>query len=214
MATSLVNLRTKLNRELGIVSDAEALPWSVAARNAAIEDAYADLWLKGARKPVTQTISTVDDTWRYALTSIQTVDRVELLDSSSNVMEIVRATADDDGSGGFALALFSPIIGGYSMRVWGWQPYVSTFASDAAVDDLPAQFNRLPILKAKSILLRQELTSFARWRERESVPPEMNVTADQFIGIIAAAEREYEAGVKMLAAQRPRVMRPTRVVHG
>lgn len=213
MAT-LADVRTRVNEELAIGADADTTPWTVAQRNRAIGDAYAELWRVGVWKPVNQTITTVDDTWTYALTSIREVNRIEVLDTASNIIEEARFTIEDDGSGGNIVVLASPIVGALSLRVRGWQPYISVFASDAAVDDLPAEYIRVPVLKAKAILLRQNLSTFARFRERENVPPEMNVTVDQFLGIIAAAEREFEVEAKRVANRRPRTMRTSRVFAG
>ena len=72
------------------------------------------------------------------------------------------------------------------------------------VDDLEEEYNRIPLLKAKAICLRSSLGSFARYGERQSLPPSMNLSIDQFLGIIAAAEREFEVECKMLAGLRLR----------
>lgn len=205
MAT-LLAIRTALNGELGVVTDAETTPWSPAVRNQAITDGYAALWRAGVWKLVTQDIATVTDSFTYALTSIRRLDRIDLLDSSSRLLESPRAVVEDDGAGGYQLRLTNNVAidTGSTMRVRGWTAYISTFASDSAVDDLPAEHARLPRLKAKAILYRQQLGSFARYGERQAIPPEMNLTADQLIGIVAAAEREFEEETRRLSNLRPR----------
>lgn len=212
MATALSALRAKLNYELGVDTDAETAPWSQAQRNSAISDGYAALWTHGVWKPLNQTVTTIDDTWAYALTSIREIWRLEFLDSSGFISDVLPASVQDDGSGGYQLVLSTPSPGGYSVTVRGWGAYTSTFANDSAVDDLPAEYNRIPLLKAKAILYRAQLSRFARYGERQSVDPQMNVSVDQIIGMIAAAEQEFTAEAKKVAARRPHVMRPTTTV--
>ena len=210
MAT-LAEQRAVLNRELGVIEDAELSPWTVNARNAAIVEGYKALYRMGVWKSTTQTTSTVDATWSYALTLMHDVDRVDVLDSSSNVIEQARFTVDDDGTGGYGISLATPIAAGYSMTIRGWGPYSWALEDDADEDDLPEEYSRLPILKAKVILYRQQLSSYMRYRERLNVPAEMNVTIDGLVGAIAAAEREWEVEARRAANRRRRSMRPVRV---
>lgn len=205
MAT-LLAIRTALNGELGVVTDAETSPWTVAVRNQAITDGYAELWRSGVWKSATQDIATVTDTYTYALTSIRRLERIELLDTSSRLLESPKAVVEDNGSGGWQLRLTSNVTldTGYTIRVRGWTAYASTFATDAAVDDLPTEHARVPRLKAKAICYRIQLSLFARYGERQAIPPEMTMTIDQFIAIVAAAEREYEQEARALSNLRPR----------
>lgn len=211
MAT-LADLRGRLNRELRVGADADTKPWTVAERNAAIGDGYAELWRAGVWRPLRQSIATVDDTSKYALTAIREVDRLELLDTSSNIIEVAFPAVEDDGSGGYQLVLPTPFVTGYTMRVLGYGPYKSVFSSDADTDDLPAEHVRVPILKAKAICYGWELSSFLRYRERQTVQPEMNVTVDQMLGAMAAAERDFTIQARLIANKRPRVMRRTSVL--
>lgn len=205
--TTLAALRGKLNDEIGVTTDGDTTPWTTAQRNAAISEGYAELWRVGVWKDAKQDIATVDDQWTYALTSIRKLYRLELLDSSSNIVEKPRGIIEPDfaGTGTYRVRLQNPLAGGYTLRVLGWAPYVSTFASDAAVDDLPAEHNRIPLLKAKAILYRQQLGLFARYGERQALDPTMNVSAEVLLAIIAAAEREFDEHARTLSGQRPRV---------
>jgi len=208
--TTLATLRAKLNGELGVATDGDTVPWSTTVRNNAISDGYAALWRAGVWRPVKQDLTTVTDQWVYALTSIRKLDRLELLDSTSRVAERPRGVIepDDVTAETYQLRLAGPIAAGYSLRVRGYTAYVSTFASDAAVDDLPAEHNRIPLLKAKAILYRVALGSFARYGERQAAPPEMNDTVDQLIGLVSAAEREFADEAKSLARLRIRTGQP------
>jgi len=211
--TTLANLRAKLNAELGVDTDAETAPYSLTLRNNAIADGYAELWRAGVWKPATQDITSVDATWSYALTSIREAHRVEVLDSVGFIQDQAPFTVEDDGAGGYLLFLRVPVVASLTLRVRGWQPYISTFASDSATDDLPAADNRVPLLKAKAICFRSQLARFARYGSKQvGIPKEMQVTVDQLLGMIAAAEREFDVEVKRLAAFRPRTMKSSRVL--
>ena len=212
MATTLVNLRAKLNGEIGVDLDADTLPWSATVRNNAISDGYAELWRVGVWKPATQTIATVDKTWIYALTSMRAAFRVEVLDTNGYIIDQYPFTVEDDGAGAYQLVLAIPTASGLSLRVRGWTAFKSQFSGDSDPDDLDAEYNRIPLLKAKVILYRQQLSRFMRYGERQQVPPEMTVTIDQLIASINAAEREFEVEAKRLANRRPRTMLSSRVL--
>jgi hypothetical protein len=204
--TTLATLRARLNDEIGVATDGETAPWSTARRNAAIADGYAELWRVGVWKDAKQDLATVTDQSLYTLTAIRKLNRLELLDSSSRILEAPRGIVEPDGSGAgtYHLRLTSPISSGYTLRVRGWAPYVSTFASDAANDDLPAEHIRIPLLKAKAILYRQELSRFMRYGESQALEPGMNISMEGLLAGIAQAEREFADEARMLAAQRPR----------
>jgi hypothetical protein len=207
---TLAQLRAKLNGEIGVTSDGDTVPWTTTVRNTAIGDGYADLWRQGVWKPLRQDITADSDLFVYTLTSIRRVGRVEVLDSSGAYNGRAIGRAEDDGAGALQLVLPTPVATGYTIRVYGWTAYKSVFSSDSDTDDLAAEYNRIPLLKAKAILYRQQLGQFARYGERQAVPAEMNLTIDQFLGIIAAAEREYIDACRDLANQRPRIGRSRR----
>lgn len=209
MAT-LAQLRAKLNGEIGVTTDAETVPWTTTVRNTAITDGYADLWRQGVWKALRQDLTADSDTYTYALTSIRKVNRIEVLDSSGALNSTGIGRAEEDGAGALQLVLPTPVATGYTIRVYGWTAYKSQFSGDADTDDLAAEHNRIPLLKAKAILYRQQLGQFARFGERQAIPAEMNLTIDQFLAILAAAEREYADACAEIANQRPRVGRSRR----
>jgi len=205
--TTLALLRAKLNDQIGVITDAETSPWTTTQRNTAISDGYADLWRAGVWKDDSQDIATVDDTWVYALTSIRKLYRLEMLDSSGRLLELPKGIVEPDGAGTgtFQVRLQNPLAAGYTLRVRGWSPYISTFSDDTAVDDLPAEHNRIPLLKAQALLYRQQLAKFARYGEAQAFRPAMNVSSDVLMAIVATAEREYADACRVLSGQRPRV---------
>lgn len=204
MAT-LAALRASLNSEIGVTNDAEASPWSTTVRNDAISKGYAELWRAGVWRPLQQDIATADDQWTYATSSIRRLNRLELRDSNNVILDHPRGIVEDDGTGGYRVRLKAPLPSGFTLRILGWTAFKSTFSGDADTDDLPAEHNRIPLLKAKAILYRQQLGLFARFEERQSLPPEMRVSVESLLAIIAAAEREFETEARSLAKQRTRV---------
>jgi hypothetical protein len=201
---TLAVLRLKLNGELGVVTDAETVPWSTTVRNNAIIDGYATLWRAGVWLFATQTFATVTDQWLYGPSTLRRLERVELLDSSSRVLETPKAILEDDAVGTWQLRLNAAIDTGWSLRVRGWTAYKSQFTGDADTDDLPAEYNRIPLLKAKAILWRVQLGKFARYGDHQALPPEMNLSIDQLLGMVSAAEREFETEADALSKLRPR----------
>lgn len=204
--TTLANLRASLNAEIGVAADADTVPWTTTVRNDAISKGYAELWRAGVWKDAKQDIATTDGTWAYALTTIRRLNRLELLDSDGNILERPRGIVELDGAGTgtYQVRLVAPLAASLTLRVWGWTAYKSTFSSDADTDDILAEYSRIPLLKAKAILYRQQLGQFARYGERQALPPNMNVSVDQLLAVIAAAEREFEEEARVLANQRPR----------
>jgi len=211
--TTLAALRAKLNDELGVASDAETSPWTPAQRNAAISEGYAELWRARVWKDSKQDFPTTANTWAYALTTIRHLTRLELLDSAGSILEQPKGIIEPDGTGAgtYQLRLKSPIDAGYTLRVRGWAPYISVFANDGTSDDLPAEFNRMPLLKARAILYRQQLAKFARWGEAQVLAAPMNVSVDALMALIAAAEREFDEATRQHRAQRTRVSIPGRL---
>jgi hypothetical protein len=202
--TTLANLRAQLNGEVGIATDAETEPWTITVRNSAITEGYRALWRVGVRKPLRQDIATATDDHAYALTSIRALERLELLDSSGRVISRPRGIIQDDGAGGYELYIPHTISTGATIRVHGYGAYVSTFASDAAVDDIPVEYTRIPLLKAKAILYRIALGTFAKTGETQGLPPAMAVSVENLLAIIAAAEREFDEEARVLSGLRRR----------
>jgi hypothetical protein len=205
MATTLAVLREKLNGEIGVLTDAETSPWSTAVRNNAISDGYAALYRNGVWKAVQQDYASVDGQIVYAAATPRRLNRLELLDTSSNVASRPVGILEPDGLGTTQLVLRAGAAASFTLRVYGWTAYKSTFTSDSDTDDLDAENNRVPLLKAKAILYRQQLALFARYGERQAVAPEMNMTIDQVLGVVAAAEREFTDECRVLANLRKRV---------
>jgi hypothetical protein len=209
MAT-LAQLRARLNAELGISDDASTTPWPQATRNQAIADGYAELWRVGVRKWVREDLPTTTSQ-TYALSTVRVSERLELLDASGYVVEQPVGTVRQNGLGGYELYLRSPLTTGFTLRVWGWTAYKSTFSGDADTDDLPAEYVRVPLIKARSICYRTQLGTFVRYGELHAVPPPLNATVDQLLAIIAATEREFLAEVEMIKDQQRREARPASV---
>lgn len=207
MATLAV-IRAALNLELGVdvADDATDVVFTQAARNAAIAAAYAGLWLDGIRKDAVQNITTVADTWTYALTSIRQLARIELLDSLNRILERPHGIVEQSfaGTNAYQLTLTASVAAGYTLRVRGYAPYISVFANDAAVDDLPLEYERIPVLKAKIILYETQRALFMRYGEKQALPESMNVSLEALIGMIRECWGEYRQAARSLSGARQR----------
>lgn len=207
MATALSVLRGYLNAELAVTDDTESTPFSAALRNRAISQGYAALWRAGCWKPVQQSIASVTHQTVYA-TTIRRLRVVDVIDSSGYVCDHAPGRIEETSIGTFELILKTPIATGYTLRTNGWTAYVSVFVNDAAVDDLADEYNRIPLLKAKAICYRKVAADFMRFGTRQAIPPEMNMTIEQMLGVVAAAEREWAQETHDWKSQRDRMMQP------
>lgn len=209
--TTLADLRAALNGEVGVAVDADTTPWTVAVRNQAITDGYRALWRVGVWKPLRQDLATVTEQHAYALTAIRKLERLELLDSESRVVERPHGIIQPDGAGGYELYLPNTIASGATIRAYGYGPYKSEFSGDSDEDDIEDEYSRIPLLKAKAILYRIALGYFARTGEAQALPPTMAVSVENLLAIIAAAEREFDEEVRVLSGLRRRAGQPRRL---
>jgi hypothetical protein len=198
--TTLASARASLNAEIGVLTDADTVPWTPAVRNDAIGKGYAALWGKNARKPVIVDLPTVDNQETYAATGIRALDYAEVLDSSGYLISNPAVRLEPDGVGGYRVRI-TGLSSGLTLRLHGRTAYKSVFSGDSDTDDLEAEWARVPLLKAKAILYRQALGQFARFNERQVAPPTMSVSVSELLTVIAAAEREWEVEVKEMSRQ-------------
>lgn len=199
--STLADIRARLNLEVSVLNDAETYPFSLAARNQAISNGYAALWPVGVGKVSSQDIVTVDGAQSYA-TTIQRLYDCALIDGSYIAGYIPSKIVQT--ASGYTLFLTLPVGGASTLRVSGLTPYISIFASDAAVDDLDPSMGRLPLLKAKSILFTAALANYARTSSHQSEPASLNVTVGDLLTMRAAAEQEWEKETRKAAKQLPR----------
>ena len=206
--TSLLSIRALLNIELGVASDSDSRPYSLASRNAAIAAGYAELARVNVLKPATDDIDTVDEAQSYITSVVQLYD-VELLDSSGYGVGHPKARITQTASGP-TLFMRLPVSSGYTLRVNGWTPYVSVFADDAAVDDLDSSVpTRVPLLKARSILLMGKISEFANFSGHQAAPASLNITVSELLGLRATVELEWEREVRAITKGRDRISQPS-----
>jgi hypothetical protein len=201
MAT-LATIRASLNAEIGVLADADTNPWTATVRNDAISKGYAALWKAGVGKPVIEDETTVDGQAAYTVTTIRRVAYAEVIDSSGYIVESPPCEIVPNGSGGYQ-AVVPGLAAGYTLRLRGYAPYISTFATDSSVDDIEMEWARVPLLKAKEILYRQELGRVARFQERQASPSGMSVGVSDLLAVIAAAKREWDDEIKDMRRRQP-----------
>ncbi len=205
MAT-LLDQRLALNSEIGVANDAEADPWPVAARNAAITQGYRALWTARAWKPVVVSVAASSTQNLYPnITGIMRLGFAETIDADGNAADYPYATLREDGKGGYELLM--PVMdAGITVNLHGWTAYKSDFTGDSDADDLPAEFSRVPLLKAKAILYRQQASVLARFGEqaRISYKTVLNLSLADLVSLVTTAEQEFAAAVHDMAVERPR----------
>jgi hypothetical protein len=207
MAT-LVQLRTALNGDIGVTTDTESLPWSKTVRNQAIAFGYAALWTAGVWKFYSQDIPAITGQQSYS-TLLRELHEIQLVDSSGVIQSYPIGVINTVG-GTSTLFLRAPVSSTYTIRARGFLPYISDFLTagafdDTKTDDLEAEFMRVPLLKAKSILYGAQLATFVRFSGRQAAPPALNLSVEQMYSIRSLAEREWETETKRIAGQRPRI---------
>jgi hypothetical protein len=211
--STLAQIRAALNADMGIATDAETAPWSVTARNAAIAAGYQELGRKGATKPVVVSVNAVTDKQYYlvadGITGIEELSFVDVVNSLGQCVDHPQAILEADGAGTFQLVT-PPIATGYTLKLHGFKPYICTFAGDSSPDDLESQYQRVPLLKAKAILLRQTSIGAARYNQRQLQAPTLNATLDQILGMISLAEREFETALKDMLRHKTVYAQPSR----
>ncbi len=274
--TTLATLRGYLNDELG-VADGDTAVYPVSLRNRAIASGYAALWRAGVWRSVQVDVPSVADQVFYTVTGMRRLGEAFLLDAQGYPTERVPAILEPRGA--IVVLTIPPLSAGLTIRLIGWDAYVSDFDGVATItsssianptvitttanhglttgetvtiaghtsvtpaidgdhvvtvtglttftipvnvtndgvggtasenDDLDAEYNRIPLLKAKAICFRKAIGDYARYGERQASPPPMNVTVDQLLGLIAAAEREWEVETRALSALRRRYGQSTR----
>jgi hypothetical protein len=210
MAT-LLEIRTRLNAELGISADADPKPWTVAVRNQAIATAYAALWRDGIWKVTTDDITSVDDAQTY-ITTVEELYDVALVGSDGSIVGYPSAKIKETDSGP-TLFLVAPIAGGYTLRVNGWMPYVSDFKTagafdDTKSDDLDAKYAELPILNAKYLLYAAQVTRYMAYSQHQAAPGDLNVTLEQLLGGKQDAKRDYLTECRKIVQHRPKISHP------
>jgi hypothetical protein len=199
---TLTVLRTDyFNLELGLASDADNSFGTTAARDFYLQNAIRKLWPDVA-KLTSETVTPNDDDQTYVLTTVEDVERLEVLDSGNNQVlsstirswQIVRDESTDPPT----LRLLIPqVTAGYSIRVIGYTPYVAP-ASGGSVD-FPTRMAHVVVAGARVEAYRAKLNQFANFEQFANENRSNVLTPPEILELLRQAEREWERGKRSVA---------------
>lgn len=169
---TLLELRTRLNLDLNIANDADEKPWGgVDVRNLAIKDGFERLWPE-MRRMREETVTYEGGKQTYDLT-LKDVQLVEVQSSDGvirNELKNWRNFAVDDDPPRYTLRLSSASAPtGSELIISGYNPYVSTFADDAAECDLEDRLVWIPLTGARAWLYRRRYHEFIDYEQHANL---------------------------------------------
>lgn len=199
--STLDSVRTaSLNVELGLDSDSDNRFGTTSQRNYAIQEALRRLWPRMARL-TRESANLTADTHEYTLTTVRDVVRIELLDEDGFYMGDLRSNwrvwyDEEDATPVVRLLLASDDLDeDHSLRVMGYAPYTVP-ASGGASLDLQPEDEWVIIAGARALLYRRMLNRYILTERNANENRATALTPDQVLGMVTAAERDFERGIQ------------------
>lgn len=192
MANDLATLTTKLSTKL---RDSGNAVWASTELNDILTWACAQLYPRLARS-VRESVTLVNDTDQYALTTVASVSRVDMVDPSTTpVDELVMILSPgtwewwptaENAAGGTLFINRGYGDANYHLRVHGYAPYdLSTnYPIDAYVPAL------LGMAAAEAI--RRMMTDRAKFKQWQVYAQEQNISLNEFIGMVNEGDAEAQ----------------------
>lgn len=176
MASTLAQLRARLNTQLG-TSDGATKPWgTVTERNTAIRWAFEQLEPVMMRL-VEESVTLAEDQREYTLTGITKVILVEQTFSDGSVQDVKNYRSwNVDGTTRLTFAK-SPNTS-TTISVIGYQPYESDLQDDTDVCDLPVEYEWIPLLGATAELYRRRFHEWIDFERYNASNPSTAVDPD------------------------------------
>lgn len=198
--STLDSVRTaSLNVELGLDSDSDNRFGTTAQRNYAIQEALRRLWPRMGRL-TRENVTVVDDQYDYTLTTVRDVVRVEQYDEDGLFISDLRGNwrawwDEEDATPVVRLHLVDELDTDTSLKVVGYAPYTVP-ASGGASLDLQPEDEWVIIAGARALLYRRLLNQFVVFERHANENRSTSLTPDQILGMVAAAERDFERGIQ------------------
>ncbi len=200
---TLDQLRTDyLNIELGLSSDGDNSFGATTARNYFIQNAIRKLWPDVA-KLTSESFTTGSDDQTYALTTVEDVERLEVLDLTND--QLVRSTIrsfqvvrDESTDPPVNRLLIPSMASGYSVRVIGYAPYAVP-TSGAGTVDFPTRMAHVVVAGARVEAYRAKLNAFVNFEQFANENRANVVTPPELLELLRQAEREWERGKRTVA---------------
>lgn len=196
-------LRTDyLNIELGLATDGDNSFGTTTARNFFIQNAIRKLWPDVA-KLTSETFVTGSDDQTYTLTSIEDVERLEVLDATNNqlvgsTIRSFQVVRDESSDPPVNRLLIPNMASGYTVRVLGYAAY-SVPATGAATVDFPTRMAHVVSAGARVEAYRAKLNAFVNFEQFANENRANVVTPPELLELLRQAEREWERGKRTVA---------------
>jgi hypothetical protein len=203
-ANDLADLHSKLEIAL---RDTTNLTWSDAEIDTALTWAAARMWPRIAKR-VRETKDLTTDEDQYTLTTVQEINRIDLIDglaASTTALVLYPLSAgtweywgDNEVLGGTLYVNPRYASTGKSLRIHGWAPY-------DLVTNLPRERHaQLILAMATSTLAKRELARRYAFKEWQTVNQVQNISVSELIMMVNDAEaREAELFRQLKTWRRP-----------
>jgi hypothetical protein len=190
---------TYLNIELGLASDADLSFGSDATRNFYLQNAIRKLWPVCGRL-TSESVTTVANQSTYTLSTIEDIERIEVLDPSSALRvqgtvrswQIVREETADPPT----LRLLIPTMAaGLTLRVMGYIPYTvpaSSPPSGSGSVDFPARMAHVVVTGARAEAYRAKLNQFANFAAFANENRQNVLQPAEILELLRETTREFE----------------------
>lgn len=168
-----LQLRTRLNLDLGLSDDTAEKPWGdEAVRDEAIRDGFERLWPQMRRmQDETQDYENLKQT--YDLTKVKDVQLVEVVSSDGvirNELKNWRNFAVDDDPVRYTLRLSSASAPtSTELHISGYAPYFSQFTDDADPCDLEDRLAWIPLVGARAWLYRRRYHEYLDYEQHANL---------------------------------------------
>ena len=199
--STLDGLRTgRLNAALGLSSDSDDSFGSTTYRNNAIKVALAQLWPRMARLQ-RETLTVVDSTFDYDLTKLREVQAIEVVGvDSSDVYERIgswRLIVDEAADPRVPRIRFDamPLAADATLRLVGYAPYKSEFASGSTSSDIPPDCEWVVILGAQAELYRMKLNQRLNFQAHAVANRDTDTSVTEIVAAYQLVRREFNDAV-------------------
>ena len=198
---TLDELRTLgLNTELGLTADADATFGTTAQRNGFITRALAKLWPSMGRlrrENVTITLDVQD----YTLTTVWDVERVEVMSLTTTTLvdDKIRswsAWLDEAADPAVCTIHVQRMQTARILRVTGYTPYKSEFASGSTASDIPARLEHVVMSGARVEAFRWMMTRYANYEGFNNENRANSLSPADVIELLRQAKTEFDKGMK------------------
>jgi len=187
-----------LNDELALASDGDATWGSTTLRNTFIQRAIAKLWPDVGRLTRETFVSTAD-TQDYTLTSIVDVERLEVLDPTTGVVNSrIRSWQhylDEAADPPTNRLLIPQLATGITVRVIGYVPYLIP-ATGAATCDIPPRLEWLVYAGARVEAYRYKLNKFANFEQMANENRANALTPADVVELLRQARGDFDKGLR------------------